>query len=120
MNPWKNLVLWILYFAVYSATYFYLKNSGLWVRYRWTGFMFGVAWAVIWSFYGRSYSDWWHRRLAVVLFVAGVGILLMFLMQTGGSTDALIGWTLVGLGAPQVFEHYKAWRLKMQNGISTP
>ncbi len=43
MNNKKNLLSSLLYVAVYAVVYFYLKNSGLWGRYRWTGLVFGAV-----------------------------------------------------------------------------
>jgi hypothetical protein len=57
MNSKKDLLLSVLYVAVFAVVYFYLKNSGLWERYRWTGLMFGAAWAVI---YVPLRKERWH------------------------------------------------------------
>ena len=43
----KNLPLSLFFVGIYAVAYFYLKHSGLWVRYRWTGLVFGAAWGVV-------------------------------------------------------------------------
>ncbi len=59
MNKKGRWLLSVLYVAVYLVVYFYLKRSGLWAHYRWTGLAFVLL--------GLSYIFSFRKTSALIL-----------------------------------------------------
>jgi hypothetical protein len=120
MSGSKKLCLYLLYLAVYSGMYSYLHQSGLWIRYRGTGLMFGGTWAVLMFLlilhWKSHFTNRWHSWLAGALLLAGVYTLLYFFSQSGDSTEGFIAATLIGISAPQIYAFYKSRQLKVPDG----
>ena len=120
MNKKGRGLLWVLYVAVYLAVYFYLKRSGLWAHYRWTGLAFGTVWAVLYALFPKDQrSHSFGLRLAIFFCLGGVIVLLTFLIQPGDSKDGFLAAMFLGFGAPELYAHYKARRLTMENKTSS-
>lgn len=115
MNNKKDLLLSLLYVAVYAVVYFYLKNSGLWHHYRWTGLVFGavVSAVALLLRHNRNYSL--GLRFSILFSAAGIMVLLHFLSQHGGSEQGFLASLLLGFAAEGLYAHYKTRHLVMDN-----
>jgi hypothetical protein len=119
MHKSKALISSLLFVAVYAVVYFYLKHSGLWVRYRWTGLVFGAAWAAIYILLrkdDRTYDL--GLRFAIFFCAIGVIVLVDFLIQRGDSADGFLASTFLGFGAQGLYAHYKSRKLTIENGTT--
>jgi hypothetical protein len=102
----KNLD-WVLFSAAYLFAFVYLKHTGLWVRYRWTGLIFGIVVAV---FMFRERQE--NRvvllgvRLGVTFLVIGVTFLLSF-ARGGGSSDGFLGSMGLGFATREFYLHHR-------------
>ena len=120
MNKKGSWLLSVLYVAVYLAVLFYLKRSGLWAHYRGTGLAFGTAWAVLYVLFLKGQrTHAFGLRLAIFFCLAGVIVLLTFLFGAGDSGDGFLAATFLGFGAPELYGHYKARGLTIEDTTSS-
>ena len=115
MNNKKNLLLSLLYVGIYAVVYFYLKNSGLWGRYRWTGLVFGAVVSAIALLLRNNRKDNFGLRVSILFCAAGIIVLLHFLVQHGGSEQGFLASLLLGFAAQGLYAHYKTQNLVMDN-----
>jgi hypothetical protein len=109
-----------LFVAGYLVGYFYLKHSGLWASYRWTGLAFGAAWAILYILFPKKErTNVFGLRFAIFFCLAGVVVLLTFLTRPGDSGDGFMAMIFLGFGAPELYAHYKKRRLKMEDKASS-
>ncbi len=87
--------------------YFYLKNSGLWGRYRWTGLVFGAVVSAVALLLCNNRNDNLGLRVSILFCAAGIIVLLHFLVQHGGSEQGFLASLLLGFAAQGLYAHYK-------------
>ena len=119
MNKKGRWLLPVLYVAVYLVVYFYLKRSGLWAHYRWTGLAFGTAWAVLYFLFPKDQRTHFGLRLAIFFCLGGVIVLLTFLIEPGDSGDGFLAAMFLGFGTRDLYAHYKARGFTIENKTSS-